>query len=146
MGSLVMGSPMRSPRAASVGDDGPPEARAWWFHSSPLALDDPLAPLPKAALEEGAWKPFSGRDCKALEMEWDKLPEEVKRRWQRLPDEDGVVDELATPGGKTQGSVEDEEEVEDVSLDDSKVIVGVERLHHVDLVSQTYVPLFRLCT
>jgi hypothetical protein len=140
-----MGSPVRSPRVSSVGDDGPPEARAWWFHSSPLALDDPLAPLPKAALDEGAWKPFSRRDCKTLEGKWDKLPDAVKRTWDGVPDEDGVVDDLATPGAKTQWSVEDEE-VDDVSQDDSKVIVGVERLHHVDLIAQTYVPFIPPCS
>ena len=60
-------------------EDDPPFAKPWWFHSSPLSLDDPLAPLPKAALEEGTWKPFSSRDCKALETGWNSLPDHIKR-------------------------------------------------------------------
>jgi hypothetical protein len=136
-----MGSPLTSPRAASIvpgADDGMPEARAWWFHSFPLALDDPLATLPKAALEEGKWKPFSKRDCEALEVAWDRLPDHIKRREERVPDEHGVVNEL---GIQKETEKDNDGEVEDVSQDDSKVIVGVERLYHVDLVTRMYSPV-----
>jgi hypothetical protein len=133
-----MHSPIKSRPSSIVsrtGDD-PPFAKPWWFHSSPLSLDDPLAPLPKAALEEGTWKPFSERDCIALEDKWNELPDSIKRKEQGVPDENGIVDELAlehldgTEIGEKKG-----EEVQDVSQDDMKVIVGVEQLHHVDLLS-----------
>lgn len=131
---------MSSSRPGSVilrTEDDPPVAKPWWFHSSPLSLDDPLAPLPKAALNEGTWKPFSTPDCTALETGWNKLPDSIKRKEERIPDENGVVDELGL-----QPDVEEKnaEQVEDVSQDDAKVIVGVERLHHVDLVSQRCLP------
>src|SRR5271170_7046656 len=111
-------------------EDDPPLATAWWFHSSPLQLDDPLAPLPKAALEEGTWKPFSKRDCIALEKKWEQLPDRIKKVEEHVADENGVINELGV-------EVDDKEsgrQVDDVSQDDAKVIVGVERLHHVDLV------------
>jgi hypothetical protein len=111
-----------------------PFAKPWWFHSSPLSLDDPLAPLPKAALDEGTWKPFSTRDCRALEAKWSELPDRLKRKEEYIPDGNRVVDELAfqhVPRGD-----ETKEEVNDANEDDAKVIVGVERLHHVDLITQ----------
>ena len=133
-----MESPVRLSRTPPVvpatGDDLP-EERAWWFHSSPLSLDDPLAPLPKAALEGGTWKPFSKRDCDALERGWERLPEHIKRREERVPDERGVVDELAVQRDREKAIKE--EEVEDVSQDELKVVVGAEQLHHVDLIAQT---------
>jgi hypothetical protein len=117
-------------------DDDPPFAKPWWFHSSPLSLDDPLAPLPKAALEEGTWKQFSERDCIALENKWNDLPDSIKRKEQGVPDEDGIVDELALQHvDGTEIGEKNREEVEDVSQDGMKVIVGVEQLHHVDLLS-----------
>lgn len=118
-----------------TGDDAP-VAKPWWFHSSPLSLDDPLAPLPKAALEEGTWKAFSKLDFEALEEKWQGLPDSIKRKEERLPNENGVVDELAfqnTDGNETDVNAK---QVDDVSRDDAKVIVGIERLHHVDLVTQ----------
>jgi hypothetical protein len=117
-------------------EDDLPIARPWWFHSSPLSLDDPLAPLPKSALDEGTWKAFSNIDCQALEEKWEGLPESIKREEERLPDENAVVDELAfqNTDGKRDG--ENAKQVDDVSQDDAKVIVGIERLHHVDLVTQ----------
>jgi hypothetical protein len=133
---MSMASESRPVSIISRADDDAPVAKAWWFHSSPLSLDDPLAPLPKAALEEGTWKPFSEKDCLALEEKWDSLPERIKRKEEGFPDEHGVVDELAlrTPVGDGSGE-KTEEEVDDVSQDDAKVIVGVEQLHHVDLVT-----------
>jgi hypothetical protein len=113
-------------------DEDLPFARPWWFHSSPLALDDPLAPFPKVALDEGTWKPFSNRDCIALEAKWNQLPDEMKRKGECAPDDDGVVDEL----GIQKIEKEERQEVKDASQDDTKVIVGVERLYHVDLVTQ----------
>ena len=114
-------------------EDDPPVAKPWWFHSSPLSLDDPLAPLPKAALDEGTWKPFSTQDCIALETGWNELPEHIKRKVERGSDENGVVDEL-----RLQTKEEDQKAlVDDPDQDYAKVIiVGVERLHHVDLVCQ----------
>ena len=111
-------------RPSSIVLDSPdilPAARAWWFHSSPLSLDDRLAALPKQALDEGAWKPFATRDCEALESKWSALPERIKQGEGRIPDETGVIDELA-------------HEQHDVNQDDVKVVVGVERLYHVDLI------------
>jgi len=131
-----MESPVRSSRATAVvpsTEADLPQARAWWFHSSALSLDDSLAPPPKAALEEGTWKPFSKRDCDALEQGWERLPDKIKRRGERVPDEHGVVDESAIQKEREQAI---EEEVKDVSQDELKVIVGVEQLHHVDLVTQ----------
>jgi hypothetical protein len=119
----------------SPSKDDTPIAKPWWFHSSPLSLDDPLAPLPKNALEEGTWKAFSKRDCEALEQRWETLPESIKRKEERIPDENGVVDELAFQTLDIN-EVKHEEEVDDVTQDDAKVIVGVEQLHHVDLVTQ----------
>jgi hypothetical protein len=114
--------------------DDPPFAKPWWFHSSPLSLDDPLASLPKAALGEGTWKPFSPRDCEALEMGWYSLPDHMKRKNEDVLDENEVVDELPSRDIETKkGS---KERIHDVSQDDGIVIVGVERLHQVDLVSQ----------
>ena len=124
-----------------TGDD-PPYARPWWFHSSPLSLDDPLAPLPKAAVDEGTWTAFSNRDCVALETKWDALPDSLKRREAKLPDENGVVDELAAGDAIVDVKGEIVEEVDDVSQDDAKVIVGVERLHYVDLCNFRYPWLF----
>jgi hypothetical protein len=124
-----------------TGDD-PPYARPWWFHSSPLSLDDPLAPLPKAALDEGTWTAFSNRDCIALETKWDALPDSLKRRVAKLPDESGVVDKFPAVDANVDVKGEIVEEVDDVSQDDTKVIVGVERLHHVDLCKFRYPQLF----
>jgi hypothetical protein len=107
-----------------------PPAKPWWFHSSALALDDPLAALPKAPLEEGTWKVFCERDCLALEEEWDKLPERIKRRQEGFIEEGETIDETEAK--------EEEERVEDVSVDERKVIVGVEGLHHVDLNTFKY--------
>jgi hypothetical protein len=138
-----MASPDKS-RPNSVlsrtGDDFPPYARPWWFHSSPLALDDPLAPLPKTAVDEGTWNPFSKRDCLALEEKWDVLPDPLKRKEQGIPDENGIVDELGLCDldVNENDNKTEEQQVEDVSQDDFKVIVGVERLHHVDLVMLRY--------
>lgn len=123
----------------SRSEDDAPIAKPWWFHSSPLSLDDPRAPLPKAALEEGTWKPFSERDCAALESKWEQLPDSVKHKEQGVPDENGVVDELALTAGPDIGEKKGEAEVDDVSQDDMKVIVGVEQLHHVDLLSLRYI-------
>ena len=134
-----MASGSRPTSVISRADDDAPVATAWWFHSSPLSLDDPLAPLPKAALEEGTWKPFSKRDCIALEEKWDLLPDHIKRKEEGFPDENGVVDELALQHMIGDGTGEKkEEEVDDVTQDDAKVIVGVEQLHHVDLVTLLY--------
>jgi hypothetical protein len=131
-----MPSGSRPTSVSSRADDDAPVAKAWWFHSSPLQLDDPLAPLPKAALDDGTWKPFSKRDCKALEEKWDSVPERFKRKEEGFPDENGVVDELALQHGIGDWTAEKkEEEVDDVTQDDAKVIVGVEQLHHVDLVT-----------
>lgn len=133
-----MPSGSRPTSIISQTDDDAPVAKAWWFHSSPLSLDDPVAPLPKAALEEGTWKPFSKRDCIALEQKWDSLPDRIKRKEEGFPDENGVVDELALQHGIGDGTGEkkqQDEEVDDVTQDDAKVIVGVEQLHHVDLVT-----------
>ena len=117
-------------------DDDPPVAKAWWFHSSPLQLDDALAPLPKAAIDEGTYKLFSKRDCNALEEKWDSLPDQITQKEEGFPDENGVVDELALHHGISDGTGEKmEEEVDDVTQDDAKVIVGVEQLHHVDLLT-----------
>ena len=114
-----------------------PLAKAWWFHSSPLSLDDPLAPLPKAALEEGTWKPFAKRDCDSLENKWTELPERLKHKDQ--PEEHGVIDELTE---KTAVNEEQSEQLEDaLGPTDTKVAVGVERLHHVDLLSQKFFPI-----
>jgi hypothetical protein len=112
-----------------------PFAKPWWFHSSSLSLYDPLAPLPKASLDEGTWKPFSIPDCTALETGWSKLPDQIKREEERIPDENGVVDELGSQPDKEEMKAE---QVYDVSRDDAKVIIGVERLHHVDLTSQRF--------
>ena len=125
----------RAPPVVPATSDDLPAARAWWFHSSPLSLDDPLAPLPKSALDEGTWKPFSKNDCDALERGWDRLPDRIKRREERLPDEHRVVDELAIQRDREKAIKE--EEVVDVSQDGLKIVVGVEQLHHVDLVTQT---------
>lgn len=126
--------------SSRLGDsDSSPPAKPWWFHNSPLQLDTPTAPLPKSALEEGTWKPFSPRDSRSLEEKWDSLPEAVKRKEEQRPDENGVVDELAVRNLNLE-DLKNEEEVDDVSQDDAKVIVGVERLHHVDLVTCKYSP------
>src|SRR5271167_2624024 len=131
-----MSSPPKSRPSSIISrtQDDPPLAKPWWFHSSPLSLDDPLAPLPKAALEEGTWKPFSSQDCKALETGCNRLPDHIKRKEECVPDENGAVDELGLQDVETKER--DKKQVDDVSEDDAKVIVGVERLHHVDLVSQ----------
>lgn len=98
-----------------------PGVKAWWFHSSSLSLDDRLASLPKQALDEGTWKPFATRDCEALESKWSALLGRIKRGEGRIPDETGVINELA-------------HEKRDENQDDVKVVVGVERLYHVDLI------------
>ena len=136
-----MSSGSRPTSIISRPDDDAPVAKAWWFHSSPLSLDDPLAQLPKAALEEGTWKPFSKRDCSALEEKWDSLPERIKREEEGFPDENGVVDELALQkgiGAEAGEKKKQDEEVDDVTQDNAKVIVGVEQLHHVDLATLQY--------
>jgi hypothetical protein len=126
-------------------DDDPPLARPWWFHNSALSLDDPLASLPKAALEEGAWKAFRERDCMALEEQWSKLPDRIKRQEEHLADETGVVDELGNHIKRVTTEEKDREEVDDVSKDEMKVIVGVERLHHVDVTTlKFFILLFEL--
>jgi hypothetical protein len=92
-------------------------------------------------LDEGTWKPYSERDCTALESKWEQLPDSIKHKEQGVPDEKGVVDELALtqiPGPEI-GEKKGEAEVDDVSQDDMKVIVGVEQLHHVDLLSLRYI-------
>jgi|SRR5271156_1513640 len=127
--------------SSRIGDyDNTPFAKPWWFHNSPLQLDTPTAPLPKSALEEGTWKPFSPRDSRSLEEKWDSLPDKVKRTEEQLPDENGVVDELAVQNLNLE-DLKNKEEVDDVSQDDAKVIVGVEQLHHVDLVTCKYLPV-----
>jgi hypothetical protein len=99
--SVFIAEAMSSPETShpnfllSRTEDDLPIAKPWWFHSSPLSLDDPLAPLPKSALDEGTWKAFSDIDCQALEEKWEGLPESIKRKEERLPDENAVVDELA---------------------------------------------------
>ena len=126
-------------------DDDPPLAKPWWFHNSALALDDPLASLPKAALDEGTWKPFRERDCVALEEQWQKLPEKIKRQEEQVPDESGVIDELGNQAKKVLTEEKKREEVDDVSQDEAKVIVGVEKLHHVDVTTLKYaLPLVAL--
>ena len=117
-------------------EDDLPIAKSWWFHSSPLSLDDPLAPLPKSALDEGTWKPFSEIDCTALEEKWNGLPESIKRKEERLPNENAGVDELALQNTDGNGDDGNAKQVDDVSQDDAKVIVGIERLHPVDLATQ----------
>ena len=52
-----------------------------------------------------------------------------------MPDEHRVVDELAIQRDREKAIKE--EEVVDVSQDGLKIVVGVEQLHHVDLVTQT---------
>jgi len=115
-------------------EDGPPFAKPWWFHSSSLSLDDPLASLPKAALDEGTWKRFSTPDCIALETGWSRLPNQIERK-ERILDKNDVSGELGLQPDKEKA-----EQVDDVSRDDTKVVVGVERLHHVDLISQRLGP------
>ena len=122
-----------SPTLSRTTDDDPPIAKPWWFHSSPLSLDDPLAPLPKSALEEGTWKPFSKVDCQTLEEKYENLPELIKRKDEYIPNKTDVVDELAF---KTRDDTGVDKQVDDVSRDNAKVIVGIEQLHHVDLVTQ----------
>jgi hypothetical protein len=116
-------------------EDDVPYAAPWWFHSSPLCLDDPLAHLPKASLDEGTWTAFSERDCLALESKWHDLSDRLKRMNPGLPDDNGVTDELngACQAAQIGDGEKNEEEADDVSQDHFKVIVGVERLHHVDL-------------
>ena len=115
-------------------------AKPWWFHSSPLALDDPLAPLPKSELDKGTWKPFSTRDCMALEDKWKQLPDDLRSKTEHVPDEKGVINELS-PEKKppSEDAEESKTEPEDENNDlkeDTKVIVGIEKLHHVDVISQ----------
>ena len=54
----------------------------------------------------------------------------MKPKQERVPDENRVLDDLVLQNEKT------DEQVADVAKDDQKVVVGIERLHHVDLVSQ----------
>src|SRR5277367_1522491 len=107
-----MVSILRPSSVISGMEDDTPLAKPWWFHSSPLSLDDPLAPLPKAPLEEGIWKPFSTADCEALELEWNKLPTQIKRKEERVPDENGIIDELGVIPDKEK---ENAEQVDDIS-------------------------------
>lgn len=126
-----------SPNISHTGDDVP-FARQWWFHSSSVPLDDPLASPSKASLDEGKWKPFSSRDCRALEVKWSQLPDEMKRKLEGIPDEESVVDELGTQTVKKE-----DESFNDVKQGVARVIVGVERLYHVDLLTQRRLALFR---
>ena len=135
MSTPVKDPPKYRPNPSPFGiEDDVPYAAPWWFYSSPLSLDDPLAPLPKATLDEGTWTPFSDRDCLALESKWNDLPDRLKRMEQDRPNDNAVIDELgARQVGVGKDSEKNEEKVDDVSQGDSNVIVGVQRLHHVDL-------------
>ena len=83
-------------------------------------------------------KARGNRSPKKIALHWKRngIHCRIKRKEEGFPDEHGVVDELAlrTPVGGGSGE-KTEEEVDDVSQDDAKVIVGVEQLHHVDLVT-----------
>lgn len=67
-------------------------------------------------------------------MGWNSLPDHMKRENEDIPDENEVVYELRSQDIETKKG--NKERIHDDSQDDGKVIVGVERLHQVDLVSQ----------
>ena len=120
----------RSNSLRSMENDDIPFAKPWWFHSSPLSFDDPLAPLPKSALDEGTWKPFLAMDCKALEESWQKLQEKLKQTEDHDTMANTSIHKFAFGSDDTKDK---EEPIDETNRHDINVIVGVEQLHYVNV-------------
>jgi DDHD domain len=73
--------------AADVPTDSPrpPPIRAQFFYVSPIAIDDPLSPLPPVSSDPKSWhthqpKPFSTRDNAALAEAWQGIAHLLDRQ------------------------------------------------------------------
>lgn len=94
-----------------------------YFHRSPLALYDLTAPLP-TSYAQVQWTPFSKYDCDLLEARYQELlGSEYDAPTSDLPKED-----------ENKESDEDE--------DTRQLLVGIERLHHVNLKTWLMKPVY----
>lgn len=75
--------------------EAPPDINVRYFYTSPLAIDDPLSPLPPIATASGATKrhpprPFSAYDNKAIEKTWLDLRKKIFKYNEELGEKDGT--------------------------------------------------------
>lgn len=82
----------------------PPPAQARFFYTSPLAIDDPLSPLPPPATaatlaSKQPPRPFSEYDNTALDKAWHELRSKILKYNEERGEKDALADE-----SKAQGS------------------------------------------
>ncbi|KAH8731077.1 DDHD domain-containing protein [Phaeosphaeriaceae sp. PMI808] len=107
--------------------EAPPEIAVRYFYTSPLAIDDPLSPIPPPATGSAAGKkqpprPFSEYDNEAINESWLGLRKEVLKYNEELGEKDGTgrgtptnpaVARLKRKRGSSNASMIEENHVED---------------------------------
>lgn len=111
----------------------PPPLHAFWFYTSSLPIDDPLAPIPTVApTGKQNPRPFAAYDSTALESAYQELLEENRSRSRRVSAANSRAASKAPkeqPGSTTApyAAVEGHPKLETTSgSDDPKVAEGVE--------------------
>lgn len=108
----------------------PPTLLPAFFHRSPIALYDLTAPIP-ASSSHAHWTPFSKYDCEALEQGYQEL-------LSRQPAEKPLAETVTPQPSETKSGPSDH--TEDSQL--ASPLVGIERLHDVDLQTWTMKPVY----
>lgn len=87
----------------------PPPARARFFYTSPIPIDDPLSPLPPPSTGTTAArqppKPFSAYDNAALDDAWHALRRQILRYNEERGEKSQSTEPSRTRAGSTLGSV-----------------------------------------
>lgn len=85
--------------------EAPPAIPVRYFYTSPLAIDDPLSPLPPPATGSAARKqpprPFSEYDNKAINETWLQLRKKILKHNEELGEKRRSLDDPATPTPET---------------------------------------------
>lgn len=81
--------------------EAPPAIPVRYFYSSPLAIDDPLSPLPPIAAGSAPRRhpprPFSGYDNEAINDTWLDLRKRILKHYEELGEKRTSVDPPGTP-------------------------------------------------
>lgn len=102
-----------------------------FFHKSPITLYDLTAPIP-ASGSQSQWSVFSKYDCEALEIEY-----QLRLARDELNAQDR--DAMEKPNENTQTDAQNQTVINDeVNL----LLVGIERLHYVDLAELKMKPVY----
>ncbi len=81
--------------------EAPPSIPIRYFYTSPLAIDDPLSPLPPpptgtSAAKRQAPRPFSAYDNEAIQKAWIELRKKILKHNEELGEKDGSGREALT--------------------------------------------------